>query len=128
MDRYHAEAQADEYLGWPAMREELLAELSTARPTRPTTFCRQARAPGSQPSSALPAGRTSAKVKLRRKIKTVVPARALRLVPPRVVASTRLVALRAYAASRMAQILRDEAAQGHVATQGHVAADGRALT
>jgi hypothetical protein len=31
-DRYHAEAQADEYLGWPAMLDELLAELSTSPP------------------------------------------------------------------------------------------------
>ena len=127
-DRYHAEAQADEYLGWPAMREELLAELSTGPADAADDVLPAGARARLAAELALPAGRTSAKVKLRRKIKRVVPARALRLVPPRVVASTRLVALRAYAASRMAQILRDEAAQGHVATQGHVAADGRALT
>jgi hypothetical protein len=42
----------------------------------------------------------------------MVPARVLRLVPPKVVATTRLVALRAYAASRMATILREDARRG----------------
>ena len=34
-DKYHAEAQVDEYLGWPAMLDEMLAELSddSADPT-----------------------------------------------------------------------------------------------
>ena len=45
----------------------------------------------------------------------VVPARVLRWVPPRVNAATRLVGLRAYAASRMAAILRDDAHKGGAA-------------
>jgi hypothetical protein len=108
-DEHHAEAQTDQYLGWPEMLEELRQELST-RP-RDDVLPRGAR---EQLVAALeqPAPRTSARAKLRRTIKAVIPARALRLVPPRVNASGRLVCLRAYVASRMAAILRDDARRG----------------
>ncbi len=111
-DKYHAEAQADQYLGWPEMLEEMLAELSThpADDVLP---------PGARAQLVAelrrPAGGTAARTSLRRKVKTVVPARVLRWVPPRVNAATRLVGLRAYAASRMAAILRDDAHKGGAA-------------
>ena len=111
-DKYHAEAQAEEYLGWPAMLEEMLAELST----NPADDVLPAGARALLATElARPAGRASARTRLRRKVKTVVPARALRLVPPRVTVSTRLVAFRAYAVSRMATILREDARRGSAA-------------
>jgi hypothetical protein len=108
-DEHHAEAQTDEYLGWPEMLEELLRELST-RP-RDDVLPRGAR---EQLVAALeqPARRPSARAKVRRRVKALVPARALRLVPSRVSADDRLVCLRAYVASRMAAILRDDARRG----------------
>jgi len=106
-DEHHAEAQTDEYLGWPAMLEELLAELST----NPADDVLPAGARALLTAElARPAGRASARASLRRTVKKVVPARALRLVAPtKTTATTRLVALRAYAVSRMATILRDAA-------------------
>lgn len=108
-DKYHAEAQADEYLGWPAMLEEMTAELCT----RPADDVLPAGARQLLVAELRqPAGRTPARARLRRKVKAVVPARALRWVPPRVTAGTRLVGFRAYIASRMATILREDAREG----------------
>jgi hypothetical protein len=59
-----------------------------------------------------PAPRMWTRAKARHTIEAVVPARALRLVPPRVNASDRLVCLRAYVASRTAAILHDDARRG----------------
>ena len=112
MYKYHAEAQPDDYLGWPAMLEEMLGELSTS-PTDDVL------PPGARALLVAelqrPVGRASTRTKLRRTIKAVVPARAARWVPPRVTASTRLVAMRAYAAARMATILREDAQQSSAA-------------
>ena len=108
-DKYHAEAQADEYLGWPAMREEMLAELSRAPAD-------DVLPPGARALLVAelrrPAGAASSRSRLRRTVKAVAPARALRWLPPRVTASARLVGLRAYTASRMATILTDDAREG----------------
>lgn len=111
-DRAHAEAQPDAYLGWPAMLDELRAELSAkpAADVLPPGARRQVLAALAQPQT-----RASARARLRRRVKKIVPARALRLVPPRVTASGRLVALRAYVASRMATILREDASGGRAA-------------
>jgi hypothetical protein len=112
-DKYHAEAQASEYLGWPAMLEEMLAELSTSPPDDVLPAGARALLAA---ELARPANRASAHAGLRRKIKPMVPVRVLRLVPPKVAATTRLVALRAYAASRMATILREDAGRDHAAS------------
>ena len=107
--KYHAEAQPSEYLAWPAMFEELLAELSSSQdddvlpPGARALLVKELRKP--VPS-------TAAKTSLRRRVKAVMPARIQRLVPSRVLASTRMVAMRAYTASRMATILRDDALKG----------------
>jgi len=108
-DKHHAEAQADDYLGRPAMQEEMIAELSG----RPADDVLPAGARELLVAELRqPARRTPVRVGLRRKVKAVVPARALRWVPPRVTAGTRLVAFRAYIASRMATILRRDAREG----------------
>lgn len=109
MDQHHAEAQPDEYLAWPAMIDEIVAELSS-RPeqdvlpsdARELLVTELSRAPG----------RESTKRRLRRRVKNVLPSRALRLIPPRMGASTREIAFRAYIASRMASILREDARGG----------------
>ena len=59
-----------------------------------------------------PASGESAKVRLRSRVKAVVPRRVVRLLRPTPHAhiSTRAVGYRAYVASRMAAILREDAA------------------
>jgi hypothetical protein len=108
-DKHHAEAQADDLQGWQAMHDELLAELS-ATPEVDTL------PPGARAKLATelkrPAPLAPAKVKLRRKAKAFVPARALRLIPPKVGVSTRMVCFHAYIASRMGSILSDDAGRG----------------
>jgi hypothetical protein len=105
-DKHHAEAQADEVQEWPTMLEELLAELSKSPPVDPLPAGARARLVA---ELKRPAPLTPAKVRLRRKAKAWVPARALRLLPPRITVGTRMVCFHAYIASRMATILGDDA-------------------
>ncbi len=105
-DKHHAEAQADELQQWSAMLEELLAELSRSPQADVLPPGARARLVA---ELKRPAPLTPAKVRLRRHVKAWVPARALRLVPPRITVGTRLVCFHAYIASRMATILGDDA-------------------
>ena len=111
-DKHHAEAQSDELQGWSSMIDEMLAELST----NPEVDVLPAGARAQLVAELnRPAPLTPAKIRLRRKIKTVVPARALRLVPPRVTVGARLICFHAYIASRMATILSDDSRRGSAA-------------
>ncbi|MGZ4199592.1 MAG: hypothetical protein ACXVP1_05350 [Thermoleophilia bacterium] len=105
-DKHHAEPQADELQQWSAMLEELLAELSRSPQVDVLPPGARARLVA---ELKRPAPLTPAKVRMRRHVKAWVPARALRLVPPRITVGTRLVCFHAYIASRMATILGDDA-------------------
>ena len=127
-DRYHAEAQADEYLGWPAMREELLAELSTG--------------PADAADDVLPAGaraRLAAELALPRaahRRRSSCVARSREWCPRALCGWCRRGSSHRPGWSRCAptpprawrRSCVTRRVRAHVATQGHVAADGRALT
>jgi len=112
-DEHHAEAQTDDRQEWSPMVEEMLVELSATSEVDVLPAGARARLVA---ELKRPTPRASAKVGLRRKVKAMVPARALRLVPPRVTVGTRLVCFHAYVASRMATILREDARRGHAAS------------
>lgn len=106
--KHPADAVSDQYLQWPQTLRELLVELSSQR----------ARDVLSESALGLlvgelerPASVESAKVRLRSRIKAVVPQRVVRVLrPPRWHLHSRQVGFRAYIASRMAAILSEDAA------------------
>jgi len=108
-DKHHAEAQADDLQGQAEMLDELIAELS-AKPELDVL------PPGARAKLVAelrrPAPLTPAKVKFRRRVKAWAPPRMLRLIPPRVTVSARMVCFHAYLASRMATVLGDDARRG----------------
>jgi len=124
-DKHHAEAQSDDLQGWSTLLDELAGELSTTPQV-------DVLPPGSRGRLVTELRRaaplTPARSKLRRKAKAWVPPRALRLIPPRITVSTRMVCFHAYVASRMATILAQDT--GRLATTGatRAAAHGRAIS
>jgi hypothetical protein len=106
--QHPADAVSDRYLQWPQTLDELLAELSS----------RRARDVLSESALDLlvdelerPPSIESAKVRLRGRLKAVVPERVVRLLrpTPRWHLHARQIALRAYIASQMNAILLDDA-------------------
>ena len=104
-----ADAVADQYLEWPDLLGELLTELSSQR-------ARQALAPAALDLLVAelerPAAIESAKLRLRGRVRALVPRRIVRFVrpAPRCRLTVRGAAWRAYIASRAHALLREDAA------------------
>jgi hypothetical protein len=106
-DSAHAEMQSSEYLALPATRTEILTELSSVEAEAALS-----RAALDLIVDALARPQTvteSTRSALRRRVKSLLPTRALRLIPPRARISTSLLAFRAYIAVRMTSLMQRDA-------------------
>ena len=107
--QHPADAVSDEYLQWPQTLGELLVELSSRR-------ARDVLSASAQDllvhELERPPAIESAKVRLRSRVKAVVPERVVRLLrpTPRWHLHVRQIAFRAYMASRMEALLNEDAA------------------
>ena len=103
-----ADAVSDQYLQWPRLQAELLAELSSREALDVLSDAALGELVG---GLERPAGAASAKTRLRGHVKAVVPERVIRRLrpTPRWHLAAPNVAFRAYIASRMAAILREDA-------------------
>ena len=104
--QHHADEGLDHYLGRPQVLQELLSELSSedARRVFPPAVLEDLVGDLEKPS-------TETRSRLRRRMRGAVPERLIRVMrsAPRPRLETKRVAYRAYIASRMNAILRDDA-------------------